>query len=1053
MFGKLFEFSVKSVEKKLTFAFFCGIIYTRIISGQIVIIIILNINKAHEIEDHAMKKIIYPEASALEKKILNMRRTKIRLRITNLLVALALSCMLIPADAVSADELGDNEWGYFTYLYDNSNGLYTSEANAVAQTGIGFIWIGGYSGLTRYDGTDFTHFDSSSGIANVNCLYVDSQDRLWVGTNDSGLAVRQNAQFKFWGREEGLVSLSVRALCEDSAGNIIVATTEGMAYIDSDNKLHMIDDPRIKDKYIRRLTADADRVIYGSTMDGCFFSMENLELTSFYNGDELGIGDVYCITPDPYEKGMVYLGTSGSDIICGDIKNGMAGRRTLSAAPEEHINDIFFASDKKMWVCGNNGLGYFDKNGKYSELRGSKMNSSVTSIMEDHEGNMWCTSSRQGVMKVVRSPFVDITGIAGLDRVVANTTCIYQGDLYIGTDVGLQLLDRYYNQKKNVLTELLDGIRIRSIKADSAGNLWLCTYTNSDGYGLICYHGDGTYQIFNEASGMVSSKIRTMTELSDGTIAVAGSGGVNLIKNGKVIKTYDENDGLSNTEILSICEGEDGSIYFGSDGGGLYIAKNDSLKCLGLDDGLKSQVIMQIHKDPVRGVYWIITSNSIAYMQNENIYTLSKFPYSDNFDMQFDRNGGIWILSSNGIYFINGDNLLADEEIVYSFYDIRSGLPSIATANSRNYISPDGTLYIAGSSGVSSININTAREGKNNAQLVVPFVTIDDEEIYVRTGDTIVIPSTCKRVSIHAIAMTYAHDPQVSYYMEGFDNHPIIVAKHDMRPISYTRPHSGEYVFHMSIIDVMTGEAVNSIAVKIVVEKALYEQWWFWLILLTAVALVIILIVRLYTRRQMEKLLKKEKEDRTFIRQIIQVFAKSIDVKDEYTNGHSFRVAEYTKMIAEKAGYSEADVENIYNIGLMHDIGKIIVPNEILNKPGKLTDEEFAIMKTHASNGYDILKEVDIMPELALGAGFHHERMDGKGYPYGKTADEIPEVAKMIAVADTFDAMHSTRPYRKKMPLEAVIAELERVAGTQLNEKYVQIMLDLIREGKIDKNV
>ena len=978
-----------------------------------------------------------------------MHRKKFSYHIISLFLAVfMLAGLLMPCIVVHAEE-SNSEWGYFMYLYDNSNGLITSEANAVAQTNIGFIWIGGYSGLTRYDGAEFHHFDSTTGIFSVNCLYVDSKDRLWIGTNDSGLAVRQNAQFKFWGRNDGLVSLSVRAINEDAAGNIIIATTEGMAYIDNDGELHMINDSRIEGKYVRYLKADSDGVVYGSTMDSCFFSMENLELTSFYNGEELGIGEVFCITPDRNEKGKVYLGTGSSEIVYGSIINGMNDRKTLYTDPHEHINDIYIASDNKIWICSNNGLGYFDENRKYVELKNPPMNSSIISITEDCEGDLWCASSRQGVMKVVKSPFVDITGISGLDRVVANTTCIYQDDLYIGTDVGLQLLDKNYNQKENVLTELLDGIRIRSIKADSAGNLWLCTYSTDSDYGLICYHGDGTYQIFNEGSGMVSNKIRTMTELSDGTIAVAGSGGVNLIKNGIITETYDKDDGISNTEILSIVEGENGSIYFGSDGGGLYIIKNGSLKCLGIDDGLKSQVIMQLHKDPQRGVYWILTNNSIAYMKDEDIHTLSNFPYSNNFDMQFDNNGGIWILSSNGIYFVNGDNLISDEDLVYSFYDIRNGLPSIATANSRNYISPDGTLYIAGGAGVSSININTARKGKNDAKLTVPFITIDDEEVYVREGETIVIPSDCKRLSIHAYAMTYAHDPQVSYYMEGFDDEPIIVAKHDMKPIDYTRPHSGEYVFHMSIIDVMTGDAVSSLAVNIVVEKAVYEHVWFWLIIAAVVAVMIFFITKAYTRHQMEKLLRKEKEDRIFIRQIIQVFAKSIDVKDEYTNGHSFRVAEYTKMIAEKSGYSEAEVENIYNIGLMHDIGKIIIPNEILNKPGRLTDEEFAIMKTHASNGYDILKEVEIMPELALGAGFHHERMDGKGYPNGKTADEIPEVAQMIAVADTFDAMHSTRPYRKKMPLEDVINELKRVSGTQLNEKYVQALLMLIEEGKI----
>ena len=965
------------------------------------------------------------------------------------LAAFAIFALLIPVSTVSAEDT-KSEWGYFTFLYDNSSGLPTSEANAVAQTNIGFIWIGGYSGLTRYDGIEFSHFDSTTGIFSVNCLYVDSKDRLWIGTNDSGLALRQTAQFSFWGKKEGLTSLSVRALCEDAAGNIIVATTEGMAYIDDDNQLHRIEDPRIKDKYVRRLTADADGVIYGSTMDSCFFSMDNLELTSFYDGEEMEIGEVFCITPDPNKKGKVYLGTGGSEIVCVNMMDGLKDARILSVSPQEHINDIYFASDDKMWVCANNGLGYFDENRKYVELKNSPMNSSITSIMEDQEGSLWCTSSRQGVMKVVKSPFVDITGISGLDRVVANTTCIYQGDLYIGTDVGLQLLDRNYTPKENVLTALLDGVRIRSIKADSVGNLWLCTYGSESDYGLICYHGDGTYQIFNEESGMVSSKIRTLTELSDGTIAVASSGGVNLIKDGKVIDTYDENDGISNTEILSIAEGENGSLYFGSDGGGLYILKDGVLKCLGLEDGLKSQVIMQLHRDPQRDVYWILTGNSIAYMKDEKIHTLSNFPYSNNFDMQFDNQGGIWILSSNGIYFVNGDNLLSDEELVYSFYDIRSGLPSIATANSRNYISPDGTLYIAGGSGVSSININTARAGKNDAKLVVPFITIDDEEVYVRIGDTITIPSDCKRVTIHAYAMTYAHDPQVSYYMEGFDDKPIVVAKHDMHPISYTRPHSGEYVFHMSIIDVMTGEAVSSIDVNIVVEKAYYEEAWFWLLVLAALTLVILFIVQIYIHNKTAKLIEKEEKERTFIRELIQVFTKSIDVKDEYTNGHSFRVAEYTKMIAEEAGFSKDEVENFYNIGLMHDIGKITVPDEILNKPGRLTDDEFVIMKQHASNGYEILKEVEIMPELALGAGFHHEKVDGTGYPSGKKADEIPTVAQIIAVADTFDAMHSTRPYRKQMKMEDIIAELKRVAGTQLSEKYVEVLLTLIEEGKIE---
>lgn len=155
-------------------------------------------------------------------------------------------------------------------------------------------------------------------------------------------------------------------------------------------------------------------------------------------------------------------------------------------------------------------------------------------------------------------------------------------------------------------------------------------------------------------------------------------------------------------------------------------------------------------------------------------------------------------------------------------------------------------------------------------------------------------------------------------------------------------------------------------------------------------------------------------------------------------------------MIAAKLGYNDKVLENIYHIALLHDIGKVVIPEDILNKPGKLTDGEYETIKQHAQYGYDILKEIDCLPNLALGAGYHHERLDGKGYPSGKQEKEIPQVARIIAVADTFDAMHSTRPYRECMPMEDIIAELKRVSGTQLDVHIVDVLLELIQEGALD---
>ena len=214
-------------------------------------------------------------------------------------------------------------------------------------------------------------------------------------------------------------------------------------------------------------------------------------------------------------------------------------------------------------------------------------------------------------------------------------------------------------------------------------------------------------------------------------------------------------------------------------------------------------------------------------------------------------------------------------------------------------------------------------------------------------------------------------------------------------------------------------------------------------------ALLFLAVLVLYTGKKTRHLLEKQKQHDIFTGQIIGAFAKTIDIKDHYTKGHSFRVAEYARKLAQRLNYTELSPEEIYNIALLHDIGKIAVPDAILNKPCELTEEEYEIVKQHAHNGYEILKEIESVPELALGAGFHHERVDGDGYPFHKGGSEIPYVARIIAVADTFDTMNSTRPYRDKLSLEEIMEELRRVSGTQLQPEIVEVMLQLIDEGVI----
>ena len=180
----------------------------------------------------------------------------------------------------------------------------------------------------------------------------------------------------------------------------------------------------------------------------------------------------------------------------------------------------------------------------------------------------------------------------------------------------------------------------------------------------------------------------------------------------------------------------------------------------------------------------------------------------------------------------------------------------------------------------------------------------------------------------------------------------------------------------------------------------------------------------------------------------MNTLSNAVDAKDYYTNGHSIRVAEYSRLLAQRLGLSKERQEEIYYAGLLHDIGKIRVPDSIIKKEGKLTDEEYEYIKLHPVSGYHILKEISASSDIAIGAKYHHERYDGKGYPNGLEGENIPEIARILSVADAYDAMSSNRCYRKALPQDVVRAEIVKGRGTQFDPYIADIMLDIIDEDK-----
>lgn len=225
----------------------------------------------------------------------------------------------------------------------------------------------------------------------------------------------------------------------------------------------------------------------------------------------------------------------------------------------------------------------------------------------------------------------------------------------------------------------------------------------------------------------------------------------------------------------------------------------------------------------------------------------------------------------------------------------------------------------------------------------------------------------------------------------------------------------------------------------------MYEFFWVWsLLVLTWIIFIVAYVISYAKVRNYNKRMKK---DAAIITQTFKTFANLIDAKDSYTQGHSMRVADYAVAIAKRMKLPERQIEELGYIALMHDCGKIGVPDEILNKPGALTEEERKCINEHTVKGGAILENFNAIKGIRQGALYHHERFDGKGYPEGLKGKDIPLYARIIGVADAFDAMNSNRVYRKSLPQDVILGELRKCSGTQFDPDIVKHMIQMLEEG------
>ena len=970
-----------------------------------------------------------------------------------LLVIIINFFVFIDAKADISDKYEDF-CNYMQITYNDEKGLPGGAANDIVQNKDGSLLIGTYGGIYRYSGNDFKPVTAYRSISNVNKFLTDSEGKLLIGTNDNGLFI--SIDDKIAGElteSNGLPSNSIRSIEEVKRNRYYVGTSSQLAYVGLNDDLYVIKTfPEIS--FVTSMDSDADGNLAAVTSAGELYIIRDAQIISrvIPSGSE----SFHCCKFDI--NGNLYLGTYENKIIKYTLKNDiLEKKKTISTNELAEIEDISFSEMGQMIVCAYNGVGYMDSSEKINILNTDNFSSYTNTSLMDYQGNLWFLSSRHGLLKLCKTPYIDVYNRLGLENKIVNAITMWQGNLYFATDNGIDIISGDYKKVINSdLTKIFEGIRVLSFLVDKNNNLFVST----TGKGVLKVDTKGNIKRYDTKTGANDDRARFAVELTDGRIAIAGDYGISFIKDDRVVDIINKRNELENPKILCLYEMNDKTLLAGTDGSGIVAIKDGIIThILRRADGLSSDVIRRIVKDPKGEGVFIVTGNGLCFMDyNYNIKALNNFPYFNNYDLIIGLNGDIFVTGSDGIYVVNRDKLLENYEVNYIKLDKKNGLNIKLTNNSWNYIDDKNNLYLAGHKRVTMINLKNYNIRYRSYRMNMNTVIVDDNIYPIKPGERIEIPRDAKSVVFKPEIINYSGiNPRVKVYLQGFDTLPKIMYASDLKEVSYTNLNFGDYSFNISILD-EKGEVIAQNEYLFTKKKEFYDTDIFNIYLCIVFILLVIYITWVISRSLVQKTISIQKREIEIARSKLKMteaavltIAKMVDAKDENTSQHSYRVAQYSLLIAEKLGLNSADKEELRRAAMLHDIGKIKISDSILKKPSWLTDEEVGIMQKHVIIGSEILRDFNFSDRIVDGAKYHHERYDGNGYVMGLKGEDIPLFARIIGIADAFDAMTANRVYRKRLSFDVVISEIKKGRGTQFDPQMTDIMLELIQEKLIDE--
>ena len=843
-------------------------------------------------------------------------------------MAFLLVCLfVVPVNSIQAKD--SFLAGYIQTVFNQKMGIGSNEINCLYQSSTGYVWAGTDGGLYRTNGSGFESINlwdtERTDLYTINCLMQDASGRMWIGTDNYGLFYIEGGETFHLQQEYYDGIKSIQDIKQTIDGTLFVATQSGLYTIET------VDPESRSDQSSVCMTHYVDEKL--ASMEFSQLAVLNNDIWAIAGGNRLYVmnnkGSVATIDlSEDVDYDLSCIENVGDEIVVGSTGRNVivfsaVHKMKTYIAGVDGINAFMKDRDGRLWVCADNGYGYMDRDYNYIPINDSRMDTYISDMIQDYEGNYWVASSRMGLLLLTKGKFVDYNMMTGMSETMVNHVFEYKNKKYVAADDGLYIYNSKNEQIENELTELLKGVSVRHIAADHRGNLWISTYRR---YGVVRYGSDKSATYLNRANGLPSMSINMTLPLMNGGLAVATAEGLAIFdKNGEIEKTYGEGTVFANQSILSLYENEKGILCIGTDGAGLYTLNPETseLAQYKKEYGLNSDVVTCLVEGE-QGL-WVGTDSGLCFY-NESFRSISNIEYSNSIYDICIRDGFVWLVGSMGVLRTTEEELLSSNAISGRYYATEDGLTKTVNTTSRACLDKKGILYIGCNEGIETLDTRNLAYNLTAPKIKVTSIEIDGKKYeFDDLKDGLIIKSDTSKIMISFAVFSYINraNLQVEYCLQGFDPEPIKLSGMDVLQAVYTNLDGGIYEFTIHAYNGDGTPCEQPVTFVIEKEKSIFESPVARVGIVISVLLGFILLV--FAILRVTKLLRSKTHALEQLSKEHEETVKSSSAKNDYLANMSNEIktpihAMMAKadgllhMVEEDSPYKD-EIHGIYDIG------------------------------------------------------------------------------------------------------------------------------------------